>query len=357
MATSNHNLRPRDRVDYTALHEGTADPNSPDDDVFHDSFLEVVTASSPTRADRSADAWQLLANQLSAAQAEQQMLRTEAELRAMREELALIQAENQRLKSHVKAPLKSTENGGVPTADQLRSLPDVQTHVLQELGKLGIQSSDDSSFNEDDDLISRNEKKRTKEGKKSGKLSKVTNCIVNPQLWPQSELSLSYVSKDIKYDDLTLPEFVAGYSSILTLSSLPDQERQARLAHLMALMYLAVQFPWSIVRDFHAAVLFEIERGRAKWGDSFYHLENRFLHRSYAGKSGSSGSSASPTAQGTFYCKDWQTGKCQHKNDHYRLLRNERKWVKHICGKYFRTGQTVARHLGSDSPLVSPSED
>lgn len=221
MATSNHNLRPRDRVDYAALHEGTADPNSPDDDVFHDSFLEVVQASSPTRADRSADAWQLLANQLSAAQAEQQMLRTEAELRAMREELVLIQAENQRLKSHVKAPLKSTENGGVPTADQLRSLPDVQTRVLQELGKLGIQSSDDSSFNEDDDLVSRNEKKRTKEGKKSGKLSKVTNRIVNPQLWPQSELSLSYVSKDIKYDDLTLPEFVAGYSSILTLSSLP----------------------------------------------------------------------------------------------------------------------------------------
>ena len=46
---------------------------------------------------------------------------------------------------------------------------------------------------------------------------------------------------------------------------------------LSSLMYLATQFTWSSVRDLHAAFLFEIECGRARWGDSFTHLESRIL--------------------------------------------------------------------------------
>ena len=374
MTTTNpHNLRSRDRVDYAALHDGRLDPSAALDaeqDVFHDSFSDLPrdSTSSPTPPSRSTDARQALADQLAAAKAERQSLTVEAELRAMQEELASIQAENKRLKAKATAPLSSPAKGGVPSVDQVRSIPDVSARVAKELDKLGIDftASDESSSAEDDDLERRKTKKRS-EGKKSGKLSKVTSRIVQPQLWPQSELSISYVSKDVKYDDLSFPEFVAGYSSILSLPSLPSQEKQARMEHLTTLMYLAAQFPWPMVRDFHAAVLFEIERGRAYWGDSFHHLENRFLHRSYAGKAGSSGSGdKSSSARGNFYCKEWQTGKCSHKNDHYGLIRNERKWVKHICGKCFRTDQTISRHPESsstcplqpaDSSSPKPSEE
>lgn len=42
-------------------------------------------------------------------------------------------------------------------------------------------------------------------------------------------------------------------------------------------MYLVTQFAWPAVREFHAAVLFEIECERGRWGDSFAHLESRLL--------------------------------------------------------------------------------
>ena len=93
------------------------------------------------------------------------------------------------------------------------------------------------------------------------------------ELWPHSQLSLAYVSKTKTYDELTIAEFSAGYASILKLPSLSETERSARPDHFIVLMYLVTQFNWSVVREFHAAVLFKIECGRARWGDSFADLE------------------------------------------------------------------------------------
>ena len=39
-----------------------------------------------------------------------------------------------------------------------------------------------------------------------------------------------------------------------------------------------IQHEWSSVRDFHAAILLEIEQGHLRWGDSFAHLERHSLH-------------------------------------------------------------------------------
>jgi len=170
----------------------------------------------------------------------------------------------------------------------------------------------------------------------------VTNRVVYPQLWPHSELSLSYVSANTQYDDLTMAEFVAGYTAILALPSGSQREKDARLEHLNALMYLATQFTWPIVRNFHAAVLFEIERGRAKWGDSFTHLEHRMLHKSTdAGRSGSA-SNASP--RGTFFLQRIPRGSSQNSGDHYGLIRNERKWLQHICGTCWSKDRNMAKH-------------
>lgn len=35
------------------------------------------------------------------------------------------------------------------------------------------------------------------------------------QFWPHSVLSMGYKTKDITYDELSLEEFVAGYSATL----------------------------------------------------------------------------------------------------------------------------------------------
>ena len=92
-------------------------------------------------------------------------------------------------------------------------------------------------------------------------------------------------------------------------------------------MYLVTQFAWPVVREFHAASLFEIECGRARWGDSFAHLESRLLRAT-----GKPVSNSSPSRQSSavLFCRDFQTSKCMHSKDHYGLIRNERKWLLHI---------------------------
>ena len=140
------------------------------------------------------------------------------------------------------------------------------------------------------------------------------------------------MSKTKTYDELTIAEFSAGYASILKLPSLSETERSARLDNFIVLMYLGTQFNWSAVREFHAAVLFEIECGRACWGDSFADLETRLLRNSSRStSSGAAGRSGSGTP--VLFCRDYQNDKCSHGKDHFGTIRNETKWLQHICAK------------------------
>ena len=230
---------------------------------------------------------------------------------------------------------------------ELRADPALTAKVSSEIERLGFYSSD--SEDEDDTSI-----KKKARGKKlqSGKTAKLTSRVLAPQHWPHSFLSLAYISKEWPYDELTLAEFAAGYASILQLNSLPPHERSGSLDHLVVLMYLVTQFPWLVVREFHAAVLFEIECSRSRWGDSFAHLESRLLRSTTK----SSISSSRPSSA-VFFCPDFQTGKCSHTKDHYGTIRNERKWLQHICTRCWTSSRTIARHseFSANCPGSSPS--
>ena len=65
---------------------------------------------------------------------------------------------------------------------------------------------------------------------------------------------MGYVTKDIGYDELSLEEFVAGYSAILLLPQVSSPERLHHTEHLGALMYLPSIYEWPAVCSFHAAV-------------------------------------------------------------------------------------------------------
>ena len=103
----------------------------------------------------------------------------------------------------------------------------------------GEESDHDSSSTERS-----SRKKRGKRNSKSGKTAKIATRVVRRQLWPHSELSMGYVSKNVSYDELTLEEFVAAYSAILLLPQVSSHERRHRTEHLGALMYLASIYEW-----------------------------------------------------------------------------------------------------------------
>lgn len=209
------------------------------------------------------------------------------------------------------------------------------------VSKMGLSSStsaaaaDESTSSEksDDDSSSTERSSRKKRGKrnlKSGKTAKIATRVVRRQLWPHSELSMGYVSKNVSYDELTLEEFVAGYSAILLLPQVSLHERKHRTEHLGALMYLASIYKWPAIRSFHAAVLSEIERGRLNWEDSFLHLENRTLAGLHK-KAKDQKRPAPSSSNAVLFCSDYQKGSCSHSKDHYAMLKGEKKWLCHIC--------------------------
>lgn len=279
---------------------------------------------------------------LATAKAENEQLLRNSELRDLQSELSSLQQQNALLRQRRKDPPPS--NVPALSVQDLREIPGLNARADAQLQKLGLSdSSSDSDESADDGEGNHNRRERSKRGKKlrSGKTAKLTSKVLHPQIWPHSELSFLYVSKEVTYDNLTLAEFAAGYASILRLPKLSAPERTARIEHFATLMYLATQFPWPLVRSLHAAALFEIECGRLRWGDSFSHLEARLLHGPSNPSRSSTATTPKPAVQ---FCKAYQSGKCSFTKDHFGLIKNERKWVQHICAKCWLTKQDVQRH-------------
>ena len=270
---------------------------------------------------------------LATAKAENEQLLRNSELRDLQSELSSLQQQNALLRQRRKDPPPS--NVPALSVQDLREIPGLNARADAQLQKLGLSdSSSDSDESADHGEGNHNRRERSKRGKKlrSGKTAKLTSKVLHPQIWPHSELSFLYVSKEVTYGNLTLAEFAAGYASILRLPKLSVPERTARIEHFATLM---------LVRSLHAAALFEIECGQLRWGDSFSHLEARLLHGPSNQSRSSTATTPKPAVQ---FCKAYQSGKCSFTKDHFGLRKNERKWIQHICAKCWLTKQDVQRH-------------
>ena len=202
------------------------------------------------------------------------------------------------------------------------------------------------------------EKTKKKEKKRrSSKSKRLTSDVKYPQKWPQSLLTLHFVNKGKKYEDLTISEFCAGYASILEMTS--KSKMGHRIAHLKELMYLSTKYQWKCVLIYHAACLLEIERGNSKWGDSFQSLQSTTLaggflnaNRSGNGGSGSTGRTSGAggqnpgktEGQGTVFCRGYQRGTCKNSQDHSGYFNGESRTLRHICAKCWLKSRAIATH-------------
>ena len=154
------------------------------------------------------------------------------------------------------------------TLPELRAMTDLAQTVDRWVDKLGIACSDDSqSENESDPLqqSAATSAPAARPGKlKSGREAKATSEVLYPQRWPHSFLCLTRPQLEVKYEELTLAEFIAGYAQILLCKDISPLERTERKKHLVSLMYFAQQYEWSTLLNFHGSVLLEIERGQVQ---------------------------------------------------------------------------------------------
>uniref|UniRef100_A0A8C1XBF0 Espin like b n=1 Tax=Cyprinus carpio TaxID=7962 RepID=A0A8C1XBF0_CYPCA len=80
----------------------------------------------------------------------------------------------------------------------------------------------------------------------------------------------------VAYDSLTLDLFMLGYFHILE-QDLPAEERKMRHLLCFEVFDHIGNFPWDMVRDFHQAVLREIEAGRREWKDGFEDIKTQYF--------------------------------------------------------------------------------
>ncbi|XP_040896682.1 espin-like protein [Toxotes jaculatrix] len=80
----------------------------------------------------------------------------------------------------------------------------------------------------------------------------------------------------VEYDSLTLDLFMLGYFHILELE-LPVDERKMRHLLCFEVFDHIGSFPWEMVRDFHKAVIQDIEAGNREWKDGFEDIKVKFF--------------------------------------------------------------------------------
>ncbi|XP_062251376.1 espin-like protein [Platichthys flesus] len=80
----------------------------------------------------------------------------------------------------------------------------------------------------------------------------------------------------VEYDSLTLDLFMLGYFHILELE-LPVDERKMRHLLCFEVFDHIGSFPWEMVRDFHKAVIQDIEAGNREWKDGLEDIKVKFF--------------------------------------------------------------------------------
>ena len=265
-----------------------------------------------------------------------------------------------------------TASGGTTAAaprinlNNIRQVPDIREEVDNRMHSLGLvqgqdvsSSSRDSSDSEDERRRRRRkDKKKSSRRHQSGKVKKVTSYVKYPEVWPHTELVLHFVGRPKEYEELTIQEFVAGYTAIVQSESCPVRSRH-RLAHLKKLMYYATVNTWPSVLNFHAAVLMDIERGRLAWGDKFDEQTSTTLvpipRSSKSTKGGVGGGDSSKNQpRSVRWCKLYQTGQCTQAKDHEGELGGAIRLLRHICAKCWSQSKTFGAHPQSspDCPLA-----
>ncbi|KAM3603662.1 uncharacterized protein V6R79_000271 [Siganus canaliculatus] len=80
----------------------------------------------------------------------------------------------------------------------------------------------------------------------------------------------------VSHDSLTLDLFMLGYFHILEQELSPEERKMRHLLCFEVFDHVG-SFPWETVRDFHKAVIQEIQSGRRQWSDGFEDIKVRFF--------------------------------------------------------------------------------
>jgi hypothetical protein len=242
------------------------------------------------------------------------------------------------------------------TLDDLRRMKELASKAGTRVDELTgvLQHSSDSS--EDEEREESRRRRSHRKGMRSGKKLHLSSRVVVQARWPQAYISRSASGiLEPKYEQLTMPEFCAGYAKIMGLPGLDSVEREARIQHFQQLMHLACYYEWVAVLCFHATCLAGIESGELTWDQSFSHLESISLRNRLLNPPAASATKLVAKSDGlgrVLYCADYNAGSCSYSDDHlgeYPPSSGKQVLLSHVCAPCLRKGRKLARHRKGDA--------
>ena len=227
-------------------------------------------------------------------------------------------------------------------------------------GTRSCSSDDDSDSGKSYRRKNKSKSKRKKV--RSERSTKAGQSVLKPEIWPQSVLSLQYVSKGLKFDELDMPLFVAGFVEALEVDIKHGRVKMIdrKLRHLKSLMYTASFQNWDTILELHSAIVLDIERGNRKWGDSNLDIESKVVSSAsvklrQAYNSSRQGQLQGVTTGGSFksnvtnvwFCRQYQSGKCDKGKSHVTFVSGKKRTVTHICAICWLTDKVQKEHAES----------
>ena len=200
--------------------------------------------------------------------------------------------------------------------------------------------------------------KRKAKGKRlqSGRVLTANDKIKKSLTWPH-EFIYNKDGTAAKYDELSLSQFVLGYTLIMEQQK--PQLKSRMLRHLQQLMTDEPIYGWEVVRNFHAIWMQQLESKRARWGDDSTRADLRRTHvwnskdMLYAGNSRTSSVANSsqsksarnptkviPAPPGTKACVKYQIGECSNSQSHGT--------AQHVCAFCLKVVKRMCMHPEQD---------
>ena len=392
MTKSDRKLRDNTRKDYTKMHSGVngemhdqepgfsahaagKNNNNNNDggcgEIIENEFFlsaEEVYSDVDSVEAESSDA------EVSEARKELDLLRIKQKRLAKKSKLEKIEKEKEEVRRSLekigRGRKKNSSNVNIKSLRKMADVTEKVDKLMDKKLKLNRTRSSSGSSSEsasdsggssesesEEEIRPKARKEKDEKGRRrshrSGKSKSVCSRVKYPQEWPNSHLNLHFVNRKKDYEELTMSEFCAGYSTILEFSR--GIERKHRTEHFTELMYLSSKFTWRTVLNYHGACLTEIERGQLKWGDSFLALKSTILAGSSLISQNGSGVNGRTQAGSGFvhggnksesviFCKNFQRGTCSQTRDHYGHFYGQSRLLKHICATCWQKDEKLLSH-------------
>ena len=196
------------------------------------------------------------------------------------------------------------------------------------------------------------------QGKKSGLHKTRHDSVKKPQSWPHLNLGQEYHTQEIRFYDLSLPQFVAGELEIIMLCA-ESKEKEGRLDFLKTLMYEAEHSSTRYVLNWYACWLREIESSCKEWGDDYRVVKRGIFRDVYMPPDEVKRDKVNQCSKKKFlFCHGFQKGVCRKKSQHWMRIEGVYKEVFHVCATCWLVSKVQADHRkDSESCPLYTEED